>query len=98
MPNKQFVLYFQNFEKGLIVLYVRDLPVVRKLGLFARHVERGRVLLSPVDSLRHDPPVLHLVVHFRLGQENAIKAGLGKLLLDRGVNDSPFAEIFEVGQ
>ena len=26
MPNKQFFLSFENFEKGLIVLYVRDLP------------------------------------------------------------------------
>ena len=28
MPNKQFFLSFENFEKGLVVLYVRDLPVV----------------------------------------------------------------------
>ena len=27
MPNKEFFLYFENFEKGIIVLYVRDLPV-----------------------------------------------------------------------
>ena len=27
MPNKQFFLSFEKFEKGLIVLYVRDLPV-----------------------------------------------------------------------
>ena len=26
MPNKQFLISFENFEKGFIVLYVRDLP------------------------------------------------------------------------
>ena len=26
MPNKQFFLSYENFEKGLIVIYARDLP------------------------------------------------------------------------
>ena len=30
MPNKQFFLSFENFEKGLIVLYACDLPVIPK--------------------------------------------------------------------
>ena len=36
MPNKQFFLSYEKFEKVLFVLYVRDLPVV--LG---GHPQRG---------------------------------------------------------
>ena len=32
-PNKQFFLSFENFEKGLIVLYVRDLPVIKDVAV-----------------------------------------------------------------
>ena len=70
MPNKQFFLSFENFEKGLIVLYVRDLPAVKVGGGLALEGAVGRlaVVLTPEteEALPLDGVVLPVVVEVHL--------------------------------
>ena len=49
MPNKQYFLSFGNFEKGLNVLYVRDLPVLQTLVVNV--VDGGVAALDPVKKM-----------------------------------------------
>ena len=43
MQNKQFLLTFESFEKGLIVLYVRDLPAIPCSSSSRKSIKREKL-------------------------------------------------------